>query len=379
MPAGGRFPLWILLAVFLVNQMDQLKLDAQPLCRTSIPLFQFEEKRMEHLKVSVDLGENYGDPAKFVECVQLADKYDFEAAWFGDHLYPFLHSTNKIASPFVWSLFPIALERTQRIKTGPDVTCPIGGRFHPFIIAQSAATIDCIYPGRLLLAVGSGEGINESRFFPAGYPRWRERIERLIEAVLLMKKLWKSQDYFSFDGKYFKMKDAYLYTKPKTELPIYFSAMGTKAASYAGAYGDNLVTQGSVEKCREIISTFESSALEAGKDPSKMEKMVLFDPVYGDETKGLEELRRTGEAAYLVKGAFDEPDPRKIEQMGSRISDDDLLRLKYFCPSPKELIEMIDRYSKVGATHVAISTQTFPDKIRMIGEKVLPYFLSGGA
>ncbi|MGA3405142.1 MAG: LLM class flavin-dependent oxidoreductase [Candidatus Bathyarchaeia archaeon] len=334
---------------------------------------------MGPLKISVDLGENYGDPSTFVNCVELADKYDFDAAWFGDHLYPFIHSTNRIASPYVWSVFPVALERTRRIKTGPDVTCPIGGRFHPFIIAQSAATIDCMYPGRLLLAVGSGEAINESRFFPTGYPKWRERIERLVEAVVLMKKLWKSQDYFSFDGKYFKMENAYLYTKPKTELSIYFSAMGVKSASYAGTYGDSLVTQGSVERCKEIISVFESSALKAGKDPSRMEKMVLFDPVYADKTKGLEELRKTGEAAYLVDGAFNEADPRKIEQMSSRVTDEDLLRLKYFCPSPKELIEVLDRYRKVGVTHIAISTQIFQDKIRMIGEKVLPYFLSDGA
>ena len=114
------------------------------------------------------------------------------------------------------------------------------------------------------------------------------------------------------------MKDIYLYTKPKTEIPIYFSAMGIKAASYAATYGDNLVTQGSVEKCQKIISEFESSALKNGKDPTQMEKLALIGPVYADQTKGLEELRRTGATAVLAKDAFDESDPRKIEEMGSK-------------------------------------------------------------
>ena len=123
----------------------------------------------------MDLGENYSDPMRFVKCAQLADKYDFDAAWFGDHLLPFFHSKNKTCCPFVWSVFSVALERTRRIKIGPDVTSPIGGRFHPFIIAQATATLDNMYPGRFLLGVGSGEGINEARFFPDRVPKMERK------------------------------------------------------------------------------------------------------------------------------------------------------------------------------------------------------------
>lgn len=120
----------------------------------------------------MDLGENYSDPMRFVECVQVADEYAFDTAWFGDHLLPFFHSKHKISCPFIWSVFGVALERTRTIKTGPDVTSPIGGRIHPYVIAQATATLDNMYPGRFLLGVGSGEGVNEARFFQAGYPKW---------------------------------------------------------------------------------------------------------------------------------------------------------------------------------------------------------------
>ena len=154
------------------------------------------------------------------------EEVGFDVIWLGDHYYPWHHSFKH--NFYVWSLLPVLLSRTRVVKAGVDVTVPIGGRYHPAIIAQASATIDVMFPGRFLLGVGSGEAINEKHFL--GYwPSWEERMERLVEAVSLIKKLWKSEDYFSFEGKYFKMPLAFLYLKPKTSIPIYFSAMGGRA------------------------------------------------------------------------------------------------------------------------------------------------------
>ncbi len=126
-----------------------------------------------------------------------------------------------------------------------------------------------MYPGRFVLGVGSGEAINEARFFPDGrFPPWREKTERLCEGIALMRKMWESSDYFSFDGTFFKMKDLFLYTKPKTKIPIYFSAIGKKAASFAGTFGDHLTTINTPEKCKEeIFPVFEESSRKACKNP----------------------------------------------------------------------------------------------------------------
>jgi len=40
-----------------------------------------------------------------------------------------------------------------------------------------------------------------------------------------------------------------------------------------------------------------------------------------------------------------------------------------------EIIETIEKYRKDGATHVELVTHTFPERIKLIGEKVLPYFV----
>jgi len=328
---------------------------------------------LPHLKISVNLGEGYNDPMRFVECAVLAEKYGFDTVWFGDHLLPWVHNQNK--SAFVWSVMPLALDRTKKIKVGPVVTSPIGGRYHPAIIGQAAATIDNMYPGRFQLGVGSGEAVGETRFFPNGWPRWQERIERLSEAVVLIRRMWESEKYFTFEGKYFRMHNFFLYTKPKTKIPIYFAAQGRKAASYAGIYGDHIVTVNPPEICRDIVfPSFEKSAQNAGHDPSKKEKMVEVLLYFADRNIGVKEVRRSGEAGFFAEGSFNETDPKKIQEMSNTVSDETIMANFCFVSSPDEIIETIEKYRNAGATHIELVTHSFTERIKLIGEKVLPYF-----
>jgi coenzyme F420-dependent glucose-6-phosphate dehydrogenase len=329
--------------------------------------------RSGSLKISVDLGENYNDPAKFVECAVIAENYAFDTVWFGDHFMPWFHSGNR--SSFVWSVMPVALDRTKKIKIGPDVTSPIGGRFHPAIVAQASATIDNMYPGRFLLGVGSGEAINEARFFQNGWPIWNERIERMGEAVALMRQMWTSTDYFDFDGKYFSMKELYLYTRPKSKIPIYFSALGPKAARFAGVWENNLVTIGTPERLAEVIfPAYDSGVREAGKDPKEFEKMVLLDVFYGSKEEGVKNMKESGEAGPTDMRSFGVLDPRKIEEIGHTVSDEKVLAMKVICSKPEDLIKPIEEYVEMGATHIAIATNSFPENIKFVGEKILPHF-----
>ena len=226
---------------------------------------------MSNIRIGIDLGEVEVEPRAFVESTIIAEELGFDSVWFGDHFMPWIHTGGK--SAFVWSLMASALERTSRVVIGPDVTSPIGGRFHPAIVAQAAATLDNLYPGRFVLGVGSGEAVNEARFFQERenyWPEWDERIERLCEAIKMIRRLWKEKEYFSFEGKYFKMNNLLLYTKPGGEIPVYFSALGPKAACLAGKFGDHLLTMASVERCRDLIfPQFENGMRMEHKDTYK--------------------------------------------------------------------------------------------------------------
>ncbi len=308
-----------------------------------------------------------------MEFLKPCEKAGFDSVWFGDHFLPWHHSFKH--SFYVWPVMAAAAERTKKIAIGVDVTVPIGGRYHPAIIAQAIGTLDSMYPGRFYLGVGSGEAMSEKRFM-GRWPPWKERIERLAEAVELIRKLFTNEDFFDFNGKYFTMEKVYLYVKPKKKVPIYFSAGGPKAAVYAGKYGDHLITYGTVEKCRdEIFPAFEKGAAEAGKDVKKMEKAVLIAGGLGDIEGAIKKIR-TYHAGTLIPENFDEPDPRKIEESGQRVTDDEILRNYYLFKKADGLIDVIDKFRKIGTNHLIFTDFSVSPlrTIRTFKEEIIPYF-----
>ncbi|GBC68417.1 F420-dependent glucose-6-phosphate dehydrogenase 1 [archaeon HR01] len=330
---------------------------------------------MKGLKIGIDLGENEAEPRKFVECAVLAEKLGFDSVWFGDHFMPWIHTGGKAA--FVWSVMAAALERTERIIMGPDVTCVIDGRYHPALIAQAAATLDNMYPGRVAIGVGSGEAVNEAPFFMdrwGKWPPWSERIRRTVEGVALMRKLWTSTDYFSFQGEFFKMRDLFLYTKPKTAIPIYFSALGKRAAVYAGMYGDHLVTIGTPDQCRsQIFPNFEEGVKKSGRIPAEAEKMVLVNICVGPIEDSLRKLK-SGMAGTLRRDAFETADPRMVESLAATVSDEMIFDGFVLVRKVSELESVVRAYLDVGAGHIVFGTGANPEIIKELGNNVLPLF-----
>ncbi|MEM2876101.1 MAG: LLM class flavin-dependent oxidoreductase [Candidatus Bathyarchaeia archaeon] len=329
---------------------------------------------MKRFKIGIDVSFQFSeDPEYTLNFVKLAEEAGFDSIWFGDHFHPWHHSFKH--SVYVWSIIPAAAERTRSVPLGVDVTVPIGGRYHPAIIAQAAATIDRLYPGRFLLGVGSGEAVSEVPFL--GYwPSWRERTERTVEAIELIKRLWSSEDFFSFEGKYFKMRDVYLYVKPKKPIPIYFSGIGERAAYYAGKYGDHLMTCNTWERCRDLIyPSFERGARSAKKDLRKMEKLVCIGGGIGDEKKVIEKIRKFI-AGASIRAMFDERDPRKVEAEGSKLSDETIKRDNLILSSPDELIEVIDNYRKIGTDHLVYTdwSPSYKETMKVFKEKIIPCF-----
>jgi alkanesulfonate monooxygenase SsuD/methylene tetrahydromethanopterin reductase-like flavin-dependent oxidoreductase (luciferase family) len=277
-----------------------------------------------------------------------------------------------------WCLLGIFLERTKKIRVGPLVTTPIGGRYHPTLVAQACATLDQIYPGRLLLAVGAGEAINEYPFMKE-WPPWKERVARLIEGVQLMRRLWESKSYFDFEGAYFGKKQLFLYTKPRTRIRIHMSAFGRRSAQLAGKYGDGLATTSArcpFETCRDVIfPNFEKGAREASKDPSKLEKIVSLAYTFESEKSFLATARQQA-VGRLATGALDLVDPRKIENLSDHLSKEEILSRMHFCSRWSDLVELVSRYRKIGATSVGLSCGSDLRLLRAYAKHVSPHFKS---
>ena len=79
-----------------------------------------------------------------------------------------------------------------------------------------------------------------------------QRVERLEEAIKVMKLLW-SGDFMSFKGKYYKLQKANLYTRPASPIPIYIAASGPIVPELAGKYADGFLTIGIAEEQHQSV------------------------------------------------------------------------------------------------------------------------------
>jgi G6PDH family F420-dependent oxidoreductase len=212
--------------------------------------------------------EQFG-PDEVLDLCAAAEVAGFSGVMAADHFQPWTPQQGQAS--FVWEVLAIAGARTKG-DLGPGVTCP-SFRMHPAIVAQAAATLEVMYPGRTWLGLGSGEALNEH--VVAGYwPETPERINRMFEAIEIIRKLFTGKDV-KHDGRYFKLETTRLWTMPNVPPPIYIATAGPVTAKRTGALADGLITVGAPEgKIEMIFDKFEEGAREAGKDPAAMPKIL---------------------------------------------------------------------------------------------------------
>jgi coenzyme F420-dependent glucose-6-phosphate dehydrogenase len=328
---------------------------------------------LANIEITANLGEIDYDPQAFVDATVYSEKMGFTTAWFGDHLFPWYHSGKR--SSFVWSVMAVALAKTNRIKVGPWVTVPTGARYHPAIVAQAAATLDNMYPGRLQLGVGSGEALNERPFWNGRWPKWEERMERLTEGVRLIRMMWKSKEPFKFDGKYFSSDFYFLYTKPRTKIPIYASAIGKKAAYAAGLNADGLITispRSNAEKLKEEILP----AYRQGREEANKKGLGKVATELGFSFQQPEEIVRTAwrTIGIMNKDSWSIPNPIAVEEAGKKVTVDDVRRNMCICKKWKDVVALIETYRDVGVNEVSLFTSCDKKQIRTIANNVLSVF-----
>jgi len=310
-------------------------------------------------------------PDKLLTHATLADKYGFETLWTSDHFHPWAHTG--AAGGFAWTWMASAAERTKNIRIGTAVTAPIL-RYHPALVAQAFATLDYMYPGRFFLGLGAGEALNES---PLGYtwPSPRQRLEMLEEAMVVIKKLW-NQDFVSFEGKYYTLRKANLYTKPKTHIKIYVAAGGPKVAELAGRLADGILLGiGAADQPEKLFSAFEDGARKSGRDPERLEKVAEMLVSYDEDYDvALKACRFWAGCMLPIFFKYDISDPREIETHGKFVGNEAIAKRWIVATTVNEFIERLERYVGAGFNQLFFVSSS-PDEtkfIKFFGAKVLP-------
>ena len=95
-----------------------------------------------------------------------------------------------------------AAEATKHLRVGTNV---VNNDFrHPVLVAREAATIDLLTEGRLQLGLGAGSIRSEYEQAGLHFDRGRTRVERLSEAVTIIKGLL-SGERVTFSGRHYRV------------------------------------------------------------------------------------------------------------------------------------------------------------------------------
>jgi coenzyme F420-dependent glucose-6-phosphate dehydrogenase len=346
-----------------------------------------------------------------LEFVGQAEMGGFTSVLTSDHFHPWWHDNG--FGNFTWVWLAAAAERTKKMKFTTGVTAAVY-RYNPGIIAQALASLDVLYPGRIGLGVGTGEAMNE---VPLGFD-WPEagvRLERTKEALQIINKLWKkgyrkqktttttttttnaeksneehqsTRDYDSgenndgsvnFEGKYFRLKNARLYTPPSTDISLYMAASGSDAIQVAAKYTNGLISTSRPNNAKETFDIFDKAAIEEGKDPTILEKIakpkISYSEDYDEAVSSCEFWR-----ASLIETVFDLDisDPIELQEKAKQeVSDGKLKQSILIVTKIDDLIEPIEEYFESGFTQV-FTHSTSPDEkefIQRFTKSVLPYFV----
>lgn len=212
-------------------------------------------------------------PGEAVALAAHAEANGFRGTMASDHMQPWVPDQGQ--SAFVWNVLAAMGERTTT-SFGPAVVAP-GYRWHPVLVAQAAATLAAMYPGRAWLGLGAGEALNEH--VVGGYwPEVGERSARLFEAVDLIRRLFDASltgKDTKFDGRYHRHETMRLWTMPPTAPPIYVATAGPLNARRTGRQADGIITVGAApSKLASLLTSFGEGAREAGKDPDSMPRIL---------------------------------------------------------------------------------------------------------
>ena len=301
-------------------------------------------------------------PADLIAYARRAEEAGFGFAVISDHFHPWIDQQGH--SPFVWTVLGGIAHATERLGVGTGVTCP-SVRIHPAIIAQAAATVADLLPGRFFLGVGTGENLNE-HVLGDRWPSVDVRLEMLEEAVELIRKLWEG-GLTSHRGRHYTVENARIYTLPEQLPPIHFAAAGEKAAELAGRVGDGMVGTTPDE---ETLRTFEKAG---GQGKPRYGQLTVCWAA--DEAEG----RRTAHEWWPnvgIPGQLGQelPLPSHFEQAAQLVTEEQIGETIPVGPDPERHLASIREYFDAGYDRVYVH-QVGPDQegfFRFYEREVMP-------
>jgi coenzyme F420-dependent glucose-6-phosphate dehydrogenase len=304
------------------------------------------------LKIGYKASAEQFGPRELVEFAVRAEELGLDSVMISDHFQPWRHKGGH--APFSLSWLAAVGERTSRVMLGTSVMT-VTFRYNPAVIAQAFGTLGCLYPGRVLLGLGTGEALNEVAVSRIEWPAFKERFARLREAVQLMRELWRGERV-TFDGEFYRIMNATVYDRPAESIPVYVAAGGPVVAKYAGRAGDGFICtsgKGMDLYTGKLLPAVEEGLTDSGRGAGEIDRMIeiklSYDP---DPQRALENTRFWAPLALSAEQKHGLEDPVAMETAGDALSIEQIASRWIVSSDPDETAAAIKPYIDAGFTHL---------------------------
>ncbi len=296
--------------------------------------------------------EQFG-PRELVELGVLAEAHGMDSATVSDHFQPWRHEGGH--APFSLAWMTAVGERTSSLQLGTSVMTPTF-RYNPAVVAQAFATMGCLYPGRVMLGVGTGEALNEiATGFTGAWPEFKERFARLREAVALMRELWLG-DRVDFDGDYYRTRGASIYDVPEGGVPVYVAAGGPVVARYAGRAGDGFICtsgKGMELYTEKLLPAVAEGAAKADRDAGEIDRMIEIKISYDtDADLALENTRFWAPLSLSAEQKHSIDDPIEMERVADELPIEQVAKRWIVASDPEDAVAQVKSYVDAGLNHL---------------------------
>jgi coenzyme F420-dependent glucose-6-phosphate dehydrogenase len=322
--------------------------------------------------------EQFG-PNDLLEFSVLAEQQGFDSVFISDHFQPWRHTGGH--APFSLAWLGALGARTSRVLMGTSVLTPTF-RYHPSVVAQAFGTLGAMYPGRLILGVGTGESLNEVPASALIWPEPKERTARLKEALALIRQLWR-EERVTFKGRYYRTDRATIYDRPANPVPIYVAGAGPLISKFAGEFADGFIcTSGKgLELYRDtLLPNVAAGLASAGRETPAVELMIEMKVSFDtDRTRAMEDTRHWSALSLSAEEKMSVEDPLQMERLADQLPAEQAAKRWIVSTDPEEHVERIRPYLELGFRHLVFHAPG-PDQARFLklySQQVLPRLRAG--
>lgn len=270
----------------------------------------------------------------------------FDSVWMDDHFWPWAN-WQAPETPYLECATTMAYlaGAFPKLKVASSVFCQ--SYRNPGLLAKMAATLQTLTNGGLIFGIGAGWMEREYRAYHIDFPKPAVRLAQLAETLDIVKLLW-TQTPASYDGKYYKITNAYCEPKPNPVPPILIGGGGEQltlkiVAQYADWWN---FPGGTVENYAHKLDVLRGHCDAVGRDYDSIVKTWSAESIAVAET----------------------------EAEAKQILDASPYKSNAIVGTPPQVAEQLQRFVDVGVEYFSVRVVDFPSSkgLELFAREVVP-------